>query len=118
MTTESSSKKPSTGYDFSNNVGKIDSPDGVPQEHVEYILDTSSYPSFPPTPAPKPESTNPPSTMQIVGPGFFQKEDAKKLTGKKLMKSKTIHRHLQVAFSISGTWSMHFYIFYSFNIIS
>lgn len=118
MTTESSSKKPSTGYDFSNNVGKIDSPDGVPQEHSEYILDTSSYPSFPPTPAPKPESTNPPSAMQIVGQGLFQKKDTKKLTGKKLMKSKTIQRHLQVAFSISGTWSMHFYIFYSFNIIS
>ena len=118
MTTESSSKKPSTGYDFSNNAAKIDSPDGVPQEHGEYILDTSSYPSFPPTPASKPESTNPPSAMQIVGPGLFQKKDTKKLTGKKLKKSKTIHRHLQVVFSISGTWSMHFYIFYSFNIIS
>lgn len=103
MTTESSSKKPSTGYDFSNNVGKIDSPDGVPQEHGEYILDTSSYPSFPPTQASKPEFTTP-SAMQIVG--LSQKEDTKKLTGKKLMKSKTIHRHLQVAFSISGSNSV------------
>ena len=86
MTTESSSKKPSTGFDFSNNAGKIDSPDGVPQEHGEYILDTSSYPSFPPTPASKPESTTP-SVMQLVGPGLNQKVVIKKLTGRKLMKS-------------------------------
>lgn len=106
MTTESSSKKPSTGYDFSNNAGKIDSPDGVPEEHDEYISDTTlSYPSFPPTPALQPESTTL-SAVQIVGPGLNQKEDTKKWAGKKLMKSKTILRLLLVAFSIIGSNSV------------